>query len=578
MFKNNIFIEVFLYLKEHVPYENRKKINRIVPLITLVSFIEIISVLILFPAIATILQPNLIDQEEFYKCFVHLTQNDSKYFFLIISFCLILFFFILKNVFQFFVFKKTLHIIFGICSDLVTKRYHSYTHENLIESDEVNTSLKIRNITQIPYEFTSFVLFSYLQMLSEIIMIITFSILLMLIDFRLIICLVIFIVPTLYLYTKTLKKRLKGISTERDRNSKLQYKFAFESLESLIEIKTSGKLFFFEDRFKSVTKALDKTLIDTNLINIISPKFTEIIGILSLLVLVTFGFIFNVDIIELSTFLLIFALAAFRLIPSMNKLTLFSNNMKSSQHVFKYLNWDLTGENEKNETSLSFEDKIEFINICYHTKTNHKLIFDDLNFTINKNKAIGIIGESGAGKSTLINILLQLTQIDKGNIFIDGVELSNSNINSWYKLVSYIPQNTKMIYGTVAENIAFGLPTDQIDIKKVEKIIEQVKLTDFINHLPKGVYSGLGANNLSISGGQAQRIGIARALYADKPVLVFDESTSAIDSQTEAEIMDIILNLKDRTVVFITHKLDVLKKFDAIFEVKDRNIIKRSTE
>jgi len=184
---------------------------------------------------------------------------------------------------------------------------------------------------------------------------------------------------------------------------------------------------------------------------------------------------------------------------------------------------------------------------------------------------LGIIGESGAGKSTLVDILLGLLKPTKGKVLIDDNDLQN-NIKSWQKNIGYVSQNIILTDDSLKRNIAFGLDDNSIDEDKIQKSIDQASLTNFINNLPEGLNTMVGEFGSRLSGGQLQRIGIARALYHNPPILFLDEATSSLDNQTEKNIVDTVMNLKNKTIIIISHKYSSIKNCDEIIEIKKGKI------
>lgn len=571
MIRNNVIIEVSKYLKQNLPYEIKRDLKKLIPLITLASILEIISVFLLFPVLTIILQPS--ENSNFIiDGFNKITGITSSYGFIIISFLLILIFFSIKNLILWFSFKQTTRSIFNIATKIATNRFSTYLNQNLAEYNQNNVAFMIRNVTQIPYEFSSFVLLSIIQILNEIVLVFLLFIVLLFIQPTLLISLLAFALPVFFIYNKVFKQKFKTISKNRDHYSHLQYKNAYESLDSIIEIKTENKVSFFQNKFEDVSKHFEKTMIDTNVINSISPKITETLGILALLVITLVGFILKIDLKSLSSFVLLFSLTAFRIIPSINKITLYANYIKGSHHVLQHLNWEQTKHISPDLNPITFVSIIELKNISYRIRANSKVIFNELNLSILKGRKIGIIGESGVGKSTLLNVFLGLTPQEKGEIIIDGKNIELFPIQSWYQLISYVPQTTKLIYGSIAENIAFGVKESEIDYNKISELINLVKLNEFVNQIPGGIHGKLGENNKSISGGQAQRLGIARALYFNKQILLLDEATSALDSVTESHIVDVLTKLNGVTILFVTHKTHSLENFDEIYEVKNASL------
>jgi ATP-binding cassette, subfamily B, bacterial PglK len=179
---------------------------------------------------------------------------------------------------------------------------------------------------------------------------------------------------------------------------------------------------------------------------------------------------------------------------------------------------------------------------------------------------VGITGPSGSGKTTLMDILLGLLEPDSGSLSVDGVPLDQGSRRAWHRNVGFVPQQIYLVDGTVAENIAFGIPRDLVDPAAVERAARMASLHEFIAGLPAGYATGVGERGIRLSGGQRQRLAIARALYHDPDVLFFDEATSALDAETENAIVESIQSLAHRkTIVIIAHRLSTLRYCDRVF-------------
>ena len=196
--------------------------------------------------------------------------------------------------------------------------------------------------------------------------------------------------------------------------------------------------------------------------------------------------------------------------------------------------------------------------------------------SIKKGECIGLHGESGSGKSTLINIVLGLLPPQQGSVSVDGISIA-SNITNWNKKLGYVPQSIYLIDDSIRRNIAFGLPDDQIDDEAVNAALEKAHLKNFVSSLPEGFNTFVGERGVRLSGGQIQRIGIARALYHNPEVLILDEATSALDYSTESSIMEAIETLYGmKTILIIAHRLSTLEKCDRLYKLDKGNLILES--
>ncbi|MHB8403765.1 MAG: ATP-binding cassette domain-containing protein, partial [Bacteroidia bacterium] len=333
---------------------------------------------------------------------------------------------------------------------------------------------------------------------------------------------------------------------------------------------------YFKPKFKKTVDAFSKALSDVYLINAFSPKIVETVAILAIFSIFIFGYLLHKDITMIAQFLIVFTIAAYRVIPSMNKIILSSNYIKSNSYMFQYFNKvddSQVIENKKSDNEevkdISFNQKLEIKDLSFKFHNKNSDTLHHLNLTISKGQTIGIVGTSGAGKTTLLNILLRLYEETNGGIYIDNTKINKTNLHAWYKLVSYVPQNITLLDATITENIAFGISKENIDNNVLKKVIAQAQLQDFITNLTDGINTQIGEKGIKISGGQRQRIGIARALYHGGQLLIFDEATSSLDNETEQMLTEAINNIshKELTIIIVAHRIQTLKYCDAIYKL-----------
>jgi ABC-type multidrug transport system fused ATPase/permease subunit len=278
--------------------------------------------------------------------------------------------------------------------------------------------------------------------------------------------------------------------------------------------------------------------------------------------------------------LAVFVATGFRVATSLNR-TLFSYssikfNIPSVTKVKKVLL--LHNENFEENIKFNHFEKIEFkslefLDVNFFYKDPHKNIFENLNLRIEAGKKIGLKGISGVGKSTFIDLLSGLITPDKGHILING-NLQINKINFWKNILGYVPQGHYLTDDTIKKNIAFGVEEDQIQEKKLFEVLDKTNLDEFVRNLPYGINTIIGERGSKLSGGQKQRIIIARALYRSPQILIFDESTNALDSKMESIILNnIIEKNKSITCIIISHNIKILEKYcDIIYELENKNL------
>lgn len=223
---------------------------------------------------------------------------------------------------------------------------------------------------------------------------------------------------------------------------------------------------------------------------------------------------------------------------------------------------------------LSFCDAVQFDAVRFRYKNDGPWVLDDLNLTIPKGARMGFVGRTGSGKSTMLDLLMGLLTPTEGGLLVDGQAVSGNRLRAWQRTIAHVPQIVFLADTTLAENIAFGIRRDAIDMQRVQQAARQAQIADFIESRPEGYDAFVGERGIRLSGGQRQRIGIARALYKQASVLVFDEATSALDNATEQSVMDAIEGLnRDLTILLIAHRLTTVRRCDIIVELGHGRVV-----
>lgn len=273
------------------------------------------------------------------------------------------------------------------------------------------------------------------------------------------------------------------------------------------------------------------------------------------------------------------ALGAQRLLPLLQQLYGNWSGVAGSQaaliDVLGLLDQPLPEDAHRPEPApLTFQDAIHFDNVRFRYGGDSPWVLDGINLTIPHGSRIGFIGSTGSGKSTALDLLMSLLEPTQGKILVDGQPISSELRRAWQRAIAHVPQSIFLSDATIAENIAFGVPPDLIDLDRVRQTAEQAQIAEFIENRPAGYNAFVGERGIRLSGGQRQRIGIARALYKQATVLVFDEATSALDSSTEKAVMSAIENLnRDLTILIIAHRLTTLRHCDTIVQLERGKVV-----
>lgn len=351
-----------------------------------------------------------------------------------------------------------------------------------------------------------------------------------------------------------LGKNLTAWGKLRFSSEGLRVKLVQEGIGLFTEIKLKNLL---KDYLKKYRKANEDNARYTYLLNAnlqVPRHLLEVFIFTSLLVMIiiysSIGAYSNKDFIKM---LGIFAIAAYRLLPTLNRLT---NGIqvirfyKPSIGVFtEKINIE-SHDDTRNDFTFKNEIQVHNLQLSY----GNLEILKNINFSIMKGETVGVIGKSGSGKTSLAHCILGLTKPTNGHIRVDDIDVQN-NVNGWRNIVGYVPQNVFLLDDTIQNNIAYNFTNSEVNSEKLNLAATQAGLKEWIDNLPEKFNTIVGERGGQVSGGQIQRIGIARALYHDPEVIVFDESTSALDSNTEKQFLETIESLKkDKTVLFITHK------------------------
>jgi ABC-type multidrug transport system fused ATPase/permease subunit len=272
------------------------------------------------------------------------------------------------------------------------------------------------------------------------------------------------------------------------------------------------------------------------------------------------------------------AMGAQRLLPAMQvsfgSWTAILSNLHGLDRVVDVLTCDQGPTPVNVIAACNVQSGLAFDSVSFSYSPDTKLVLKELSFELLRGERIGVIGATGSGKSTTMDLLLGLLQPTSGQILIDGEPLVGDKVFAWQKSLSHVPQVIYLADASIAENIAFGLPKDKIDMKQVRKAASLAQIAEHIESLEVGYDTFVGERGIRLSGGQRQRIGIARALYKNATVLVFDEATSALDDDTEAELMKAIDGLsKDLTVIMIAHRLSTVRRCDKILKLHKGKVI-----
>ena len=380
-----------------------------------------------------------------------------------------------------------------------------------------------------------------------------------------------------FIYVKVFGKKLKAKSEIAYHERGYKSKIINQILNAIIEVKIYKKeIFIIEQFIKSIRKEFQSKMF-MDIISKVPRIFIELFIVSLVCSVIFFSVKIGYNIEAIISFVALYFFAALRAYPSINaaliqNMALIHGKISINNLTKEFKESNLYQKKLIPQKSFKFQNIIEFKNVSFNYPERDNIL-SKVNIKITKNTITGIKGETGSGKSTFIKLLMSLLEPSSGVIEIDNIPLKNIQ-NSWQGKIGYVPQNFYILDDTILENIVFSEEKSKIDFKKIDEILKICELDNLIKELPNELETIVGPNGKMLSGGQAQRLAIARTLYKERNLLIFDEATNALDEETENKILKNILSLrKTKTVVIISHNQKVLDNCDKIIEFRNKNII-----
>lgn len=370
------------------------------------------------------------------------------------------------------------------------------------------------------------------------------------------------------------KRPLARMGEERIHANKEKFQIMQEAMGGIKNVKLMNLERSYMDRFHAPAHRQARNQAAQSVISELPRHLLEVIAFGGMILFVLWLLITQGGMVsDIVPILGVYAFAAARMFPTIQKLFSSISTIRFGQAALDALHEDLRGAGQRDLSRgadlapMRLRDKLDLENVSFSFPEADAPALERLSLSIPANSSVGIVGATGAGKTTAVDLILGLLPAGSGELRIDGQAVDEHNVRAWQKSVGYVPQDIFLIDDTVAANIAFGVPPEEVDQAAVERAARAAALHDFVtDQLPRGYDTMVGERGTRLSGGQRQRIGIARALYNEPDLLVFDEATSALDTLTERAVIDAVRGLGGtKTIIMIAHRLSTVRHCDQIF-------------
>lgn len=544
--------------------------------LTLISgVLEILSIGLILPILTVFVENDFYKYSEFFPMIIDYNENQIFIIFLI-SFLTI---YIIKFISLTFIIHSQNKFSHSLYVDVSSKILNNYLSKDYLFHVKKSSSTLIRNLTSECNLFSFGVVFPIIKILSEIIIFSSICVTLIIYEpltSSLVILFTIFFGSIILFYTNHKIKKWGDIRQEFSSKILNTLQKSLFSIKEVIFYKL--KLIFLREyvnnsKISAEAKQKQETVLQ------LPRLILELISVFIFIMIIYVLIISGKSLSEIFVIIGVFVFASIRLLPSIANILRSIQNLKYNESVIDLINNELNDywNNEKEINKKSLPEKFDFeeislANVNFKYDSSEQIFsLNNLNLTIRKKDKIGIVGKTGSGKTTIINLLTGLLYPDKGNILINKKQ--NFYIDSWQNALSYVPQKIYITNSSIKFNITFKEILNTEEEEKLEKVLKKVQLFDFVNSLDNKANTLLGEGGDNLSGGQSQRLGIARALYKNSPIIILDEATSALDEATEEKILNTIYSgIDEKTIVSISHKKSSLKYCDKIYAVKDGSI------
>lgn len=552
-------------------------------LILIGGVLETVSVSMILPLVTAIMDLDKMAKNQYVIMVCDWFSIDNMNDFVVLLLIAVIAMFVLKNVFLLiatyaqakFVNKEQSKAVCYLLEEMLNRPYEFYLNADIptvfrtIDSD-------------VPKVFS--VLMEYIKLATEGVVAVFLCIVLIKVDYKMTLLMTVILLGMTLIIVKILKPKLGAMGHETQELQSQMGKWRLQSIYGIKDVKVLNKEHYFVSNFTKYSDRNAEVMSSYSVLNNVPRLLIEtmcIAGILSYLVACIIG---GQEVSSLIPQLSTFAVAAVRLMPSVTRMNTYITNIvyfePSVTYVYNEVDFSdykkygrYISRQASDGPEIEVKKSICMNDVSFKYPNTDKLILDKINMEIPIGKSVGIMGPSGSGKTTAVDVLLGLLKIENGNITCGDTDIFG-NYPSWLSHIGYIPQQIFLTDEAIRENVAFGVAPSEIDDDRVWQVLEEAQLTEYVKGLENGIYTATGDRGVRMSGGQRQRLGIARALYHNPEILIFDEATSALDNDTETAIMEAVDKFHgQKTMIIIAHRLRTIENCDMIYKVDGGKVV-----
>ena len=553
--------------KINLIFDRKRKKNLIIlfSLLLFVGFLETLGVALIFPILSMVFVEN--DSNSKILIFFQSNFNIEDKFqiikIVVIVFCIVT---IIKNILLVLSVWIKQTFTLDMQNFVAANLLGMYIDKPMSFHDNNNSASLVRNLISEVKVVTKTYIIGYVNIFSELAFLGILFVMLMYVDLKMTLIIFATLLSVSFIVLYFHKNKLIQFGEIKLKYGTLSFKILKESLDSLREIKINLQKDNIIRNFHKYIGRSGKMGVFTSIYGSFPRLIFESILILSVSAWLLFFLNSNnsnSSIIEFLPLLGLYMISFMRIMPAVNRILNNLQGVKFADPSFKKIFEDIKVNKIKSKLTdskkITFKEKIEYQNVSFSYDDNKKIL-ENINLIIERNTFTGIVGSSGSGKSTLLDLILGFRKIDNGLIKIDNIETDlYENFEQWAENICYVPQSVYIYDDNIEKNITLEENESLIDQVRLKKAIKTARLESFVENLPNKLKTNLGEVGDKISGGQKQRIGIARAIYKDLKIMIFDESTNALDKKTESEILHNLKEIsKHKTIIFATHSVDII--------------------